>query len=160
MKRLLFTYKYRPYVSDLTEVLSDLMYEGIIQHEHFMQIRARGECVIVPIPLHKTKLRSRGYNHAALLAGGVGKRLGLPVHDILVRTRKTDSQFSLDRDARDSNVKNAFVVMQGREHSVAGKTVFLLDDLVTTGSTLREAAKVMKKAGVVEVYGLTLAHGH
>lgn len=159
MKRLLFTYKYNPYVSDLTEILSDLFYEGIIQNEMFMGIMSR-DCIIVPIPLHRDKLRTRGYNHAALLANGIGKRLGLSVHDIVIRTRKTKSQFSLKKEEREENLKGAFEVKPETGEAISGKTIFLLDDLVTTGTTLKEAAKVLKNAGAFEVYGLTLAHGH
>lgn len=159
MKRLLFAFKYRPYVSDLQNVLGELFYEGVIQHEGLMR-RITPESLFVPIPLHAEKYRKRGYNHARLLAQSLGDKMGISSMDELTRTRKTKSQFTLNREERAKNVFNAFTLRSGAEQGMKDKQVFLIDDLVTTGSTLKEAAKVLKKAGAKEVYGLTLAHGH
>jgi competence protein ComFC len=159
MKRLLFAYKYRPYVADLKQLLGELFYEGIIQNESYMNLVNR-ESLFLPIPLHAEKSRKRGYNHALLLAREIGDKMGIKVIDELVRTRKTKSQFLLKKEERAENLKDAFTMKKGSEAAVKGKQIFLVDDLVTTGATLREAAKVLKKVGAAEVHGLTLAHGH
>jgi ComF family protein len=159
MKRLLFSFKYRPYVSDLRKILGALFYEGIIQNEAVMD-RITQDSLFLPIPLHAEKYRKRGYNHAQLLAGELGDKMGITVIDELTRTRKTKSQFSLKKDERLENLRDAFALKKTGEAKVKKKRIFLIDDLVTTGSTLKEAAKVLKKAGADKVYGLTLAHGH
>ncbi len=73
----------------------------------------------------------------------------------LIRVKNTHSQFSLDKKQRVENMKNAF----GVRGDVQGKIIFLLDDLVTTGSTLKEAAKVLKRNGAKQVWGVTLFKG-
>lgn len=104
----------------------------------------------VPVPLHKGRLLRRGYNQSALIAEILGKGLGLPVEEnLLSRVKRTCTQTALDVDARRKNVKNAFVAKP-----CAGKSFFLVDDVKTTGSTLIECAKALKKAGADKVYAL------
>jgi competence protein ComFC len=159
VKKLLFTYKYKPYVVDLQTVLSELFYEGIIQNEYFMRVM-KHDSFFLPIPLHAEKIRKRGYNHASLLARGIGDKMGIKVIDELVRVRKTKSQFLLKKEEREKNLKDVFSLKPGGGDQVKDRVIFLIDDLVTTGATLKEAARVLQKAGAGEVYGLTLAHGH
>lgn len=155
-KKLLYRFKYKPYLHDLGTFLTELFYEGIIQKEDFFAINPANS-ILVPIPLFKSKYRSRGYNQAELLAKGLGKKLQIPVVSLLQRVRATQSQVGLDRRKREENIKGAFAF--AGEGGVIGKTVFLVDDVLTSGATLSEAAKVLKKAGVRKVYGVTLAHG-
>jgi ComF family protein len=118
---------------------------------------------IVPIPLNKTRQKKRGYNQAELLARVLGEAVDRPILTHLVKRRKkTKPQFGLNRDERFENLSGAFEISEsGKEDvvAIAGKTILLLDDLATTGATLDECAKALKKAGVNEVYGLVLAHG-
>lgn len=152
---LLYAFKYKPYVSDLTDVLVDLFYEGLIQNEMFNKILDKQNNILVPIPLHSNKYRRRGYNHAELLSTGLGKKLGLRMETSLVRVKNTRSQFTLDKKQRSENMKDAFSVRT----IVKGKTIFVVDDLVTTGSTLREATKVLKQNGATNVWAVTLFRG-
>jgi len=122
--------------------------------------RLTKDSLFLPVPLHSEKMRKRGYNHAALLARGIGDKLGIKVTEELIRTRKTKSQFLLKKEEREENLLDAFALKNDAEKVLRNATIFLIDDLVTTGATVKEAAKVLKKAGVKEVYGLTLAHGH
>lgn len=139
--------------------LDALFFEGIIQKEHFYPLLI-SESVFVPVPLHKKKLRKRGYNQAELLAKGLGKRFGLPVVDCLQRVKETKTQVGLSKEERASNSRNAFAFNPAFQNNLRGiKQAFLVDDVVTSGATLRECAKVLKKAGVEKVWGLTLAHG-
>lgn len=138
--------------------MTDLFYEGLIQTETFIGTREE-DALLVPIPLYKTKLNQRGYNQAAFLAKGLGERLSLPVVDLLERIRATKSQISLDRKERIENIKGAFRLKSSKESIFQGKTIFLVDDVLTSGATLSEGARVLKKAGAGKVYGLTLAHG-
>lgn len=106
--------------------------------------------LVIPVPLHRRRLFQRGYNQSWLLAAEVGKAFGVPVAcDLLVRARFTRPQFALSRADRRKNIKNAFTVLApGR---LAGKAVLLVDDIMTTGATLGEAARAMKREGAARV---------
>lgn len=115
-----------------------------------------GVDVIVPVPLHYTRLVKRRYNQSALLARELGRYTGLPVDCFsLVRHRKTRPQVEFSGFERVRNVKNAFSVPHPEK--LAGKRVVLIDDVLTTGSTLKECAAALKKAGVRSVDALTVA---
>lgn len=108
------------------------------------------EC-IVPVPLHSSKLRSRGFNQAELLAEAVGEETGLPVRTLLLKRKKTKDQKSLSRNLRRKNVKDAFCVDKEEMNSKVPVSVLLLDDVSTTGSTLTACANVLKAHGVKQV---------
>lgn len=110
---------------------------------------------IVPVPLHPTRQRKRGYNQAALLATEVGAHLERPVvKDILVRTKATAPQVDLGAQERQANVRDAF---RCTGDGLAGKNVMLIDDVCTTGSTLEAACAALREAGAMSVWAYTLA---
>ncbi len=111
--------------------------------------------VIVPVPLHPAKQRQRGFNQAELLARSLSARSGLPVELAMERVRFTETQTAFDRSERMENLHNAFRLRQGRD--VRGSRVLLVDDVLTTGSTLSECARVLKRAGASCVYAATAA---
>jgi competence protein ComFC len=132
-----------------------LFFEAIIQKEQVMHLLAtEKDTVLVPISLHTKKLRQRGYNHAKLLADQIGKRLSLPIVDCLLRSKETKIQAGLTKKEREANMKDAFSV---KSVDIKNKTIFLVDDIVTTGVTFGEAAKVLKKNGAKAVYGLAFS---
>ena len=105
---------------------------------------------IIPIPLHKSRLKTRGYNQAALLAYGLSKRFNIPVReDILIRSGKTGVQKSLRAGQRQNNLKKAFKIDCD---VVKLKNIILVDDIYTTGSTVDAAARLLHDAGVTDVY--------
>lgn len=111
--------------------------------------------VIVPIPLHPSRQRQRGYNQAALLARELGAHLGCPVEEkTLVRVKATAPQVGLGLEDRRTNVRGAFGCRDGRLH---GKKVLLVDDVCTTGSTLESACLAIKESGATSVLAYTLA---
>jgi ComF family protein len=111
--------------------------------------------MIVPVPLHPRRLRSRGFNPAALLARTVAREIGVPVDPAaLLRVRDTESQTGLDRAARRRNVRGAF---RARRRLSAPPRVWLVDDVVTTGSTVAEAARVLRHAGARAVTAVCAA---
>ncbi len=113
--------------------------------------------LIVPVPLHRSRKRTRGYNQAELLAKALGKRLDLPVSSkCVIRCKKTVTQKQLNRTQRQNNLKNAFKM---NRVDVQLKGVLVVDDIYTTGSTVDAVASVLKKAGAGRVYVLTLAAG-
>lgn len=154
VKKLIYNFKYKPYLADLQKSLVELFYESIIQQELF-QKALKSSPVLVPIPLSAKRLRSRGYNHAELLAKGLSEKLGLKQIDILQRTRETKSQFGLTLKQRKENIKDAFIL--NTKYTIQNTNIFLVDDILTTGSTLLEAARILKKNGAKKVWGLALA---
>ena len=110
---------------------------------------------IVPVPLHSSRQRQRGYNQAALLAAEIGAQLQIPVlEDQLIRTRATAPQVDLSAEARRVNVRDAF---RCTGHGLSGKHVMLIDDVCTTGSTLESACAALHEAGAQSVWAYTLA---
>lgn len=116
------------------------------------------EIVIVPIPLHARRKRDRGFNQSEVLARLVVGNVGGKVMNLLERKRETEPQARLSRSERMVNVKGAFR-MRENFHGSMPETVFVLDDVITTGSTFLECAMVLRRAGVKRVYGIMLAHG-
>ncbi len=115
---------------------------------------------IVPMPLHATRLRERGYNQALELAKPLARALAIPLFpELLQRARATAAQSDLDATARRKNLRGAFAVDPAELARAAPSHVVLLDDVMTTGTTLREAARTLKRAGVarVDVWALARA---
>lgn len=113
---------------------------------------------LVPVPLHRWRLLKRRYNQAAVIAQYLGKECGVPVlHQGLVRTRSTPTQGHLSHAERAKNVKRAFAVHPRYKSEIEGKTIILIDDVYTTGSTVKECAKTLLNAGAAKVHVLTLA---
>ena len=111
--------------------------------------------LLLTVPLHRQRLRQRGYNQALELARPLARALAVPLrHDVLQRQRATDAQTELDAVARRRNVRGAFAV---REGVVLPAHVAVLDDVMTTGATLAECARVLKHAGVQRVDAWALA---
>lgn len=117
------------------------------------------ECVfdvVLPVPLHPKRLRWRGFNQALLLAREVGRRWKVPVDPfVLLRVRETQPQTQLAETERRKNVRGAFSVAAGK--TVERKTVLLIDDVYTSGATVNECSRTLRRAGAGEVYVLTLA---
>ncbi len=111
--------------------------------------------LIVPVPLHQTRLKERGFNQSGLLAKEFARRMGMRIaFGILQRKDWTEPQTHLTRKERLKNVKGVFMVPAGVD--IKGSRILLLDDVYTTGTTLSECAKTLKRKGVSEVFGLTV----
>lgn len=162
----LFKYHRRFHLAaTLVRLMTDAPYPGLNPFEFD---------VIVPVPLHKKRLRERGYNQSLLLARGLGEKWGVPVDGRgLLRTRWTEPQVNLTPGEREKNVRGAFAVREkkgsGRLGAVCGfmrrsggspyedASVLLVDDVYTTGATVRECARVLSRAGARRVGVLTTA---
>lgn len=112
-----------------------------------------GDCpVLVPVPLHHSRLISRRFNQSQLLAESLAEQMDLPVDTrLLVRTRATPSQGGLKRRGRLKNVRGAFEISDKAKADLTGSTVILVDDVLTTGATAGACAEVLKKAGAHKV---------
>jgi ComF family protein len=135
-------YENRP---DLARPLADLLWRALEPRADGMQ-----DAIVVPVPLHPSRLVERGFNQAALVASRVARRLGARfVPRALARTRETSQQATLDRGARAANVAGAFLVRDRRW--VRGRAILLVDDVRTTGATLDACARALGDAGAKSV---------
>jgi competence protein ComFC len=111
--------------------------------------------VIIPVPLHPARERERGFNQATLLAELASAQMSLQARPLLERTRYTTTQTAFDRAERMENLHGAFRLRKGEK--MRKLRVLLIDDVLTTGSTLSECARVLKKAGAISVHAATAA---
>jgi competence protein ComFC len=156
-----------PYQGNLRQVIILMKYEGfrvLGRDLAAFALRALGDQwplwagldAIVPVPLHGKKLKRRGFNQAEIVARAIGRVKGIPVRrGVLVRVRNTPAQTSLEGRDRRRNLAGAFAVR--RPGWVRGKTLLLVDDVYTTGSTIRECCRALRRAGAEEVRAMTLA---
>jgi len=151
LKPAIHQFKYR-FVADVGLTLGDLLAD-------FAKDRLpAGDLLIVPVPLHHTRLRWRGFNQSGVLAKRMASRLALPYDEAaLRRVRATDPQVNLDAASRRGNVRGAFNCID--PNAVRGKMVIVVDDVATTLATLDECARVLRAAGARDVWGLVLAQG-
>jgi ComF family protein len=148
------------YDGALREIVHALKYDGrrslapplaALMRERGGDVLAGARCAI-PVPLHRSRKRSRGFNQAEDLA----RRIGLPVCAAIERLRATEAQAGLPAARRHHNVRDAFGLSPAGR-ALAGATVVLIDDVSTTGATLEACARVLREAGVREVRALTAA---
>ena len=118
------------------------------------------DAVLVPVPLHSTKFRERGFNQSKVFAQVLQKTLNanIQIADILIRTRFTESQTTLSRGRRKQNIRNAFALSPNIKLDFEKKYI-LINDVFTTGSTANACAKVLKKAGIPTIELITFGHG-
>lgn len=118
--------------------------------------------VLVPVPLHKNKLKERGYNQADVLAKGIGRQLHIPVlSELIIRTKMTMPQKQLSDKERLKNLKQAFRINRKAAEQFPKKlqTVLLVDDIYTTGSTIEACTNVLMEYGIIKIYFITLCIG-
>jgi competence protein ComFC len=114
--------------------------------------------LITSVPLHQNRIKERGFNQSQLLAKQIGKNLGLPTLSLLEKTKASPPQASLSRNARIQSLQDSFVInMDGTQLDFTTHTILLVDDVYTTGTTIRECAKILRQAGVQTVYAVTFA---
>lgn len=126
-------------------------------HHAIKPQKVQGMDAVVPVPLHTDRLRERGFNQTALIFRPWAARQGIIWLEALTRTRATEPQWELDLKERRKNIKGAFAVT--RPELIVGKNILLVDDIFTSGLTMEECARVLKRAGAKKVQGLALASG-
>ncbi len=156
-KLIIRDYKYhsKPYFGDK---LAEIMYDRLAVENLSIDL-------IIPIPMHKKKERKRGYNQAALLAKGISKRFDVPFDQkLIIRSRVTKPMNKMNPQERRENVKDAFTLTSekgkiGKDKTIEGKTILLVDDIFTTGSTLDECSKLLLDNGAWRIYTICFAAG-
>jgi len=150
LRQAIHQFKYED-LRSLAGLLGKLMAEGWVE----LAPADAGVDVLVPVPLHPTRQRQRGYNQSDLLARELGAYLCRPVvTDVLVRTKTTAPQVELNAQERRANVRDAFRCTGA---DLSGKRVLLVDDVCTTGSTLESAGVALREGGSASVWAYTLA---
>jgi ComF family protein len=152
-----------PYIPQLQDAICAIKYRNVSSLAKplaSLTVRALpGELdtdVIVPVPLHPSRLRARGFNQSLLIADRLGRHLRRPVSTTdLIRTIATEPQTSLTRSERIRNLRRAFTVRHAE--AFCGRKILLIDDVFTTGTTLNECAKALRSAGAASVSALALA---
>ncbi len=155
VKQAVHRYKY-DFIKDLSKPLGQLMVKRLNRFSDFLD---KDNSILIPVPLHKKRLRWRGFNQAELLAIEIGKQLDIPVvNDLLARTKYSIPQVKIKTSSeRQQNIKQAFTLRS--EPRFSDKTIILIDDIATTGATLKECAKALKPLKPKEIWGLVIARG-
>lgn len=154
------------YDDDVQKIIHELKYHGkkslaLPIGQEMVQLIASNKAyreadLITPVPLHKTRFRERGFNQSQLIAKAIAAELGKPVvADAIRRVRYTRPQSKLGAEERKQNVAGAFTIVDGER--LGGKTIILVDDVFTTGSTLRACAQVLHAAKASKILVITAA---
>ena len=157
IKNLIHKYKYE-FVKDIGAELADFMidsikYSGLFSFSAFQF----DNFLIVPVPLHRRRLTWRGFNQSEIIAKKIAEEFKIDFSNKnLVRILNTSPQIQMqDAKQREENIKNAFTCKNPKE--IKNKIIILIDDIITTGATLEECARVLKKNGAKEVWAMTIA---
>lgn len=156
ISRAVYAFKYN-FVEDLSAPLSDLIIQALFKNNLPVPD------IIIPVPLHKRRLRWRGFNQAELLAKHIGENLApgfsIPVFsDLIVRQKFTPPQMKIKNyQERQKNLQDAFVLNSKENFNFNKKNILLIDDICTTGSTLLECAKILKSAGAKKICAAVIA---
>jgi len=152
--KLVHHFKYR-FIADLGAALGKIAVKKILSSYLLLPD------LLIPVPLHSKRLRWRGFNQSLLLAKQISKKLtpGIEIsilENILIRTKHTRAQMKIkSHHDRRKNIQNAFLITDPQ--AIRGRTIFLIDDIATTGATLFECAKVLKSKGAREVFAVVVA---
>lgn len=150
LQKAIHVYKYQ-FIKELHKPLAHLLIKKIRNYK--LEIR---NYLLVPVPLHKKRLKFRGFNQVELLANQVAEHFSIPViTDVLIRIKHTKAQMELSEKQRVKNIKNCFICAIPKK--AKNKNILLIDDVATTGSTLGECKKVLLQAGAKNVLSLVLA---
>lgn len=159
LKNLIYNFKYN-FVNELGQILGDLLVRSLTPLTAFLKIK---KVLLIPIPLHPLRLRWRGFNQAEILANVIGQKFNWPIiNNLIVRQKHTRPQMTIDNMSnRYNNVSGIFSLKYQSENEFVDsskRTIFLVDDVCTTGATLQQAAACVKnRLPKCRIYGLVLA---
>lgn len=117
------------------------------------------ECdMICYVPMTKSSIKKRGFNQCEIIAKRISKKLNIPVSKALIKVKNTKEQKTLSKEERKNNIKDAFIIKENKE--ILNKRILLVDDVITTGTTLLECKKILEKSGAEKITILTIAKSH
>lgn len=163
LKRMIFSLKYK-FCIDMAPILSEIFKTYLVYVSQFNECLKNA--IIVPVPLHNKRLKFRDFNQSKILADGLVRSINndhelsgfnLTVVDCLKRISFTKSQAKSTKEERVENLRNSIVFNIDFSSTIKNRFVLILDDVATTGSTIKECARVLKNAGAAEVFGFVLA---
>ena len=158
-------YGFLPYLGKMRQAIHRYKYYGKIHYATFFAKNmavcyGRAEStlphIITAVPSQPSRRAKRGFDHAFLLAQGVGKRLGVEAIPLLKKSKRTSAMYGLSPERRRANIRGSIAFI-GEESKIKGKDILLIDDILTTGSTASECARVLKLAGAKRVTVLVAA---
>jgi len=157
LRQIIYKYKYH-FIKELADPLAQLMIK-FLEANHYKNLLS-ANTILIPVPLHKKRLIWRGFNQAELLAQKISSRFFIPLNtEVLQRSRDTFPQAEIkNQNNRRNNIRDAFKIVNN-SISLRNKTVILIDDIGTTGSTLEECAKTLKPLKPKEIWGFIIARG-
>ena len=153
-KEIIFSLKYKRQTY-IAPIIAEIMYDrleatGIEEYPD----------IIIPVPMHVTKERKRGFNQAALIAKELARLMGIEYRaDVVMRCKSTGVMKRLSPEERLNNVRSAFEVYEGIRRKIFGKNIFIIDDIYTTGATVDSIARILNATGVSRVDIVTFAAG-
>ena len=162
VKNMIHSFKYE-FIKSIGPELARFMIRSL-EESHLLDCQSANrlpghqskELIIVPVPLHKKRLAWRGFNQSEILAKEISKNLNIKLFLDLKRNKYTKPQIEMaDIKERAENIIGAFICENTKK--VKGKTAILIDDMITTGATIEECARILKKSGAKEVWALTVA---
>lgn len=132
-------------------------YIAKLMHDYWKELHEdKEEYIIVPVPMHKTREKQRGYNHMNLIAQEFAKLSGYEINtNLIYRTKNTTPQYALSKAERESNLKNAFDINTKNIKLLTGKKILILDDIITTGTTISEMVSTLRSADYHDVKAFT-----
>lgn len=156
LKKLIDYFKYPPFVRDISKDLSKI----IISYLSLIEFNFPENSFFIPVPLSKKRERWRGFNQAKEIAKELSKFYNIALIDNLVlKIKETSPQVELSQKERETNLKGAFKLNENFSGNLKGKTIFIVDDISTTRTTLEEVAFEIKKLKPKEIFGLVIARG-
>ena len=151
VRKLIWHFKYSG-VKEAGNTLADLLVDSLVEKE---LIDYFADSVVIPVPLHKSRQKLRGFNQAEYLAAVLADKLNLVFLPFLRKIKNTRSQVELEKAERLKNLQNAFAITS--EQKLNAKKVLLVDDVSSTSATLQECARLIKRQGASEIWGLVVA---
>jgi competence protein ComFC len=157
IKKAIVKLKYK-FISDIAGDLIEVFLSSCGEDIVFSNYCQKEKPILVPIPLHPSRLRWRGFNQSELLGKIIAENLGLQfLPDLLIRVKNTKPQVELSEKQRHENILGAFSINPNSQFAICNSTILLFDDVWTSGATIKEAGKILKNNGAKKVRGLTIA---
>lgn len=145
-------------VGQYAKALAEVSAAYLVSQTPPLPVFTQTQTLVVPVPLWRERFKERGFNQAELIAARITEAIEIPLVSLLIRVRDTKPQTEIEsKKERRENVAHAFAL--ARPVSLKGKTILLVDDVYTTGATMAECARVLRRAGAKEVWGVAIARG-